>query len=387
MKSDKEYLNEIYEKYEQEKDKSTIFYNQSFKKRNSILKNVAATFLVLVFATTGVFGGVKMYERIFMMPSFTQSVEDNNANQIWCGTFSLVWNDLMNELVGGPVEFEDYESDLANELNKQSFTADMLDEDSYYKVWGKRNLELKNTIEKNISEKFKEKSNVLTDVQWESSTEGYVLYAMLKKNFNFLEPFNVLDKGSFGQCDEAVKYFGIDKDSKSDLYKNVEVLYYNSIDDFGVKLKTKENEDVILYRTNENTSFDKKYAELLEKSSGYPVERKQFIMGDTLKVPYIDVKNKISYDELCNHIIKGTDLRIVQALQTIDIKIDNKGGKLLSEALLEVEKSANTVLNNDRILEKRHFNFDNNFIIFLKESDKEKPYFAMFVTDTQVLVK
>ena len=39
--------------------------------------------------------------------------------------------------------------------------------------------------------------------------------------------------------------------------KNVEILFYNSEDDFAIKLKTKKGEEVILYKTTgENKSFE-----------------------------------------------------------------------------------------------------------------------------------
>ena len=39
----------------------------------------------------------------------------------------------------------------------------------------------------------------------------------------------------------------------------------------------------------------------------------------------------ITYKELCNKQIEGTNYRISQALQTIKFNMDNKGGKLKSD--------------------------------------------------------
>lgn len=387
MKDNKEYLKDIYAKYEQEKDKTTVFYNQSMNKRPKVLSNVAVALIVMMFATTGVFGGIKIYEKILMQPSITQELSNTDTNQMWCATFQLVWNDLMNDVIGGPVEFIGYESALANELNKQSFTRDMLSEGSYYKVHGNSNNELRSTIEHSIKQKFNEDSEVLESIQWDSQYEGYVLYAMLKKEFNFMHPFDILDKDTFAKGTQNVSYFGIDKKSDSKLYKNINVLFYNSQTDFAVKLITKENEEVILYRTDDNTSFEDKYIEIVNKSNKYEKAKKQFTSNDTLKVPYICVENKINYDELCNKPIKNTDWIIIQALQTIDIQIDNIGGKLLSEAVIELEKLESNPIQDVENLEFRDFSFDDNFVMFLKEADKEKPYFAIHINDDQVLVK
>ena len=104
---------------------------------------------------------------------------------MWVGTFNLVWNDFMNDVIQGKVEFEDGESELANELNKQSFTADQLSENSYFKIQGQANSEdLKNKIQNGIKQKFNENSQLIDRIDWNDSN-GYVLYAMLKKEFNF----------------------------------------------------------------------------------------------------------------------------------------------------------------------------------------------------------
>ena len=59
------------------------------------------------------------------------SYESSQANRVWVGTFQLVWNDLMDGIVKGPVKFEGYKSPLVKQLNKQKFNVDQLSEDSY----------------------------------------------------------------------------------------------------------------------------------------------------------------------------------------------------------------------------------------------------------------
>lgn len=41
---------------------------------------------------------------------------------------NLVWNEFMDNIIGGKVEFENVFSKLADDLNKQSFTKEMLNE-------------------------------------------------------------------------------------------------------------------------------------------------------------------------------------------------------------------------------------------------------------------
>ena len=71
----------------------------------------------------------------------------------------------------------------------------------------------------------------------------------------------------------------------------------------------------------------------------------------------------------------GDEYYIEKALQTIEFEIDKKGGKIKSEAGMMVNKAA--IIAD----EPREFLVDDTFTIFLKEKDKELPYFAARISD------
>ena len=94
------------------------------------------------------------------------TLEDEiTTNSIWCGTFQLVWNDMVNNVVKQDVVFTPQEKIVEN-LNKQTFKEDQLSEKDYYKVYDLLTLDLKEKIEKAIKEKFNEKSNILDSIDW-----------------------------------------------------------------------------------------------------------------------------------------------------------------------------------------------------------------------------
>jgi len=359
-----------------------ILIKKGFDEMNKVLKIciiiLCATFILsgVTYATIKIIENVKGKAKI--TPTYTSKLSSTDTNRVWCGTFNLVWNDFMNDVIGRKIEFEDGSSELADELNKQSFTANELNPNSYFKTHGVATFDLKSQIENGIKQKFNEDSKVLDKVEWGNS-EAYVLYAMLKKEFNYLEKFPTLKGNTFGKSEEKVKYFGIEPDTLQTASKNIEILFYNSKEDFAIKLKTKENEEVYLYRTTgENKSFEENYQEMLEKQEQYTGDR-QWNENDILNIPFIRINDEINYDELCGRIIKGTNWYIRQAIQTIDFELNNYGGSVKSEALIEALKNA--------IFEKgREFIYNDDFILYLKEEDKDKPYFALKVDDIDILV-
>ena len=117
---------------------------------------------------------------------------------------------------------------------------------------------------------------------------------------------------------------------------------------------------------------------MIEKSNNY-TGNKTWDKNDVLMIPYIKVQDEINYDELCGRFIKGTQWYIRQALQTIDFELNNYGGSVKSEALIEALRQGILNINREYI-------FDDDFILYLKESDKEKPYFALKVDNSDVLV-
>ena len=60
------------------------------------------------------------------------------------------------------------------------------------------------------------------------------------------------------------------------------------------------------------------------------------------------------------------------AMQTIEFFLDRFGGKIKSEAYMAQKSS---------LPDPRYFHFDDDFVLFLKESDKEVPYLAVYVSD------
>lgn len=304
-------------------------------------------------------------------------------NRLWVGTFQLAWNDLMDGIIKGPVKFAGGTPNVVKQLNRQLFRAEHLNEKSYYKVYGETSPQLKETITAAIKEKFNETSDILEVIDWTQGDGKYLIYAMLKKDFKFITAFDKLKPAKFAHSRGKVDYFGINKKSDKILDDTVGVMFYNSPKDFALEIYTQGNDVLYLYRTDDNKAFDKLYSDMFMKKVQYD-GASDFEADDEFKVPNISLYAEKSFDELCNQEIKGTDFMISQALETVDFKMDNEGVKLKSEAAIATKMS---MMPMEETLKPRKFYFDDTFIVFLQEANRNKPYFALRIYDISLINK
>lgn len=307
------------------------------------------------------------------------SYTTNNMNIIWCETFQLAWNELKT-YIGRDIEFDSNNNDFCIMLNNRIFDNSELSNKDYYVKVKENSYELKKEIENDIEKKFDNKNSKILDEIEFKNTNGIVIYSKLEKKFNFLEKFDILYSRKFSNSEKTVKCFGIDKETAQEVYKNVEVIYFDYYGNYCVKLKTKEKEEVLLCTINDenrNRSFDEIYQEIL--AFNYDGE-KNITKKDSLVIPNVNIDMLINYEELCGKTIKDTNgMYIEKALQSITFSLNQDGGKLFSETTI------NTQSMSSGSVDSRNFDFCNPFIIFLKEENANKPYFSLKVEDTNFL--
>lgn len=309
----------------------------------------------------------------------TMDSESNAKNQVWVGTFQLVWNDLIDELIKHPVEFTSGQPVMADKLNKKAFSVNDLSESAYYKNWGLVSPELKTVMENGIKAKFNETSDILDAFDWTPEEGKYILYAMLKKDFEFVEKFNKLSEDIFHGSEGKVEYFGIENDAEYKQRRSVNVLFYNNRNDFAVQLKSKQGDLIYLYRTNDDKTLDNYYLDMKRKEKDFN-GWKYLEDEDKFKAPLLDFKTKREFDELCGKQIKNSDFMISKAIETLQFKMDEAGVKLKSEAAIGICKSCLPTIKPI----PRYFYFNDKYVIFISEEGKS-PYFGMKITDAEKL--
>ena len=350
-------------------------------KNNKIIRLLLWFIIITVAISSLTYAGFVIYEKYkaSLMPTYTNKFDNSEKNNMWICTFNLAWNEFMDQRFGGPVEFKEGNSELVNSLNQKDFTKDQLSSDDYYIKVAETSPELKEVIKTDIQNKFNvDESSSLDKINF-NLPNSYTIYSFLYKKFNFKTPFDILLPDKFANSEENVKYFGIDSSSSNDLRDNVEVLFYDDNDNFAVKLKTVNNEDVILARIENSNSFEETYNKIKEKEASET--NHTFGESDTLKIPNLIVNTSISYDELCYKELKQNANNIdyiTSAVQTVNFTLNNEGGEVLSNSVAQDITRENKTI-------KRFFDFTDEFCLFLKESDKEKPYLALKVDNTDLM--
>ena len=345
-----------------------ILLKKGFDEMNKFLKIfviIICTTIALsgiVYATTVIYNKYiknNTNHNITMNPSYQSTLDENTINNLWVGTLDLAWKDLEEKIGLNKIELEGEMPQIANDLNESTFSKEMLNPNDY-----------KINVERTV-------------------TNGYKIDATLNKKLNFLESFdNFSDyKWTFGNGEEYIKYFGINNASSEKMNKNVEILFYNKLNngsllsnDMAIKLKTKEGDEIILYRTDDKKSFDEYYEDIKAKTKNYK-GRTEFSEDDELRVPYVKVNGIINYNQLYDKKIKNSKgLYIYDVIQNVNFNLNERGCNLSSKATMVTEYMG---IGQDT----KYCYFQDTFIIFMKEANSDKPYFALKVDNNDILEK
>lgn len=296
-------------------------------------------------------------------------------NIIYCSTFQLSWNEIKN-ILGGNIELEN-SSEIDLYLNRSLSTNKDLSDSSYVAVGGLIKDGVEDTINNQLSDKFKNANLVNFDGLGE---KDIVAYSYLFKKLEFETEFESIKDPLFFDdvFNSEIKAFGIEKYSNFNkkMGQQVEIIDYVDDNDFIISLKTKSlNDELILAKVAPDETLLSTIESVGERiDNGY---RSELIKDDILIIPKFSFDISYEYNELKNqHVINEgfEDYLISQALQDISFNLNEEGAVLESKAFLSMIKAA-----------PRCLVFDQPFLLYMKEKDAEYPYFAMWVNNTELM--
>ncbi len=355
-----------------------LFLN--FQKMEKVSENITTTKKTTTVKTRR----VEPENIVYRNGNLVLSLEDKfKKDAVWCGTFNIIWNDLRDELAKKDIEWIMYPKDsILNNLNKGTFTTKELSNNSYYKKIGRPSLELKKEIEKAIKDKFNQNSDVLDEFNWEEADpeNDWFLYAMLYKEFEFEKEFDKIGKRSFNNSEEKYEYFGINLETNGEVFNNIKLLWYKDKDHFIAELLTKGNDELLIYKGYTEDNFLDAYNKIKEEESknnyyGYGRSGDTFMMPN-LKTNIIEEITEVENKDFL--FSNGDSYHIEKALQTVKFELNNKGGKVKSEAAIITYKNTSI---GDPEEPNIHLDVDKDFMLFIREKGSNLPYLALNIKD------
>lgn len=352
---------------------------------------LVAGFLAMFFARRGYHETIlkadaKDLNNTLVTPHLEASIEPGK-NLLWCSTFQLVWNEGCRA-AGGDIRLEN-EPPMVPALNRKAADPKDVDPGSCLVASGLMKDDIVGKIRSELGLKFRGRAepDLLDRIAPSLPPDGWLAYAYLFRELPFEYPLKRLDEPlAFGSTQVAT--FGLKKATSrmDDIHKaeQVVVLDYKNADDFVLELTPQDKtERIVLAKIAPAETLEKTIEAVRSRAVlGDAKEYKSTLdMGETLIVPMLNFDVWKSYDELEGKKIttpgplQGYDFF---AVQDIRFRLDERGAILKSEGAMAAKCGGPS--------QPREFIFDKPFLVLLERRGAERPYFALWVDNAELLV-
>jgi hypothetical protein len=337
-------------------------------------------------------GASAALERTVVVPTL-DSPCPQDKNVIWCSSFQLAWNEVRDRVVGAPLEVPEV-AELAARLNSAAQSLSDLDPQSVYATGGRIRDGIVQKIEEDMTAKFP--SHSLPDFNHFSDPRGILAYSYLLARVPFKYPFLQIDDGlTFTDSrgvETPVAGFGLWKAylrPHEKIREQVEVLYSEGWPhrdrgresvEYALDLcRHSEPYQVVVALVEPKASLADMLDHVrhrIEEFKGLPhyEEARRLHGNDVVEVPEMFCRIDHRFEELVGKVVSNVGMPIVEALQSIEFRLDRSGAILESEARFAIAASP------------RYFGFDRPFLVCMKKRDAEHPFFVMWVDNAELLV-
>ena len=302
------------------------------------------------------------FEKTDFIPTIEHKI-DSKRNAVYCATLLYAWNEI-REIIKLPLEIPEENHDLIL-LNASRSFVDVLKSDEY-------------TVSGNV--------------------EGDLITA--KAEFSKSLPFEIKledfkNKLSFEK--EAVASFGITGYSDYQKQKNVSIVYYKNDKNFIIKLLPKDrNHEILLFKTEKTFNTMAEMVNEIEKLTKIGKTEKKneklnwkyyYADEDEVVIPKFNFNIETNYSTLEGNKFqtKETDYQIEKAWQRTAFILDESGAEI--ESLSEVTFLAIEETEDYEKPKPKKMIFDSPFLILLKRTDAKNPYFGLWTTNTELMIK
>lgn len=195
--------------------------------------------------------------------------------------------------------------------------------------------------------------------------------------------------------EKEVESFGL-KDYESDIAKQIHVLFYESDEEFAIRLNPEEEEHEILLYMPKNkdynnleecsASFNKqllKHTEITKTEEN--TWRYDFNGIDELSIPVFEFNLETNFEKLEGELFNTTKApyEIEVTYQRIGLLLDEKGAEIESESWI----GATCTEAFEEVVEPtpKHLVFNKPFLIQFKRRDSKNPYLVAWISNTELM--
>jgi len=299
-------------------------------------------------------------------------------NVLYCASFQFAWNVLCDDVIGEEVRLTE-EPAWVPTLNERLVTEDAISEDTYVAMAGFGKDGILNDINTALKQKF---GNDAPVVQENLMPETIFAYAYLMKDLSFKTPFESLDEPLYFQ-NRPVAAFGIKEahrvtQKQQKRAEQVKVLYNDfETESCIIQLETKSvgNELILAKITPKATLLDTLNEVIALTGNSAP----HSFPSATLCIPKFNFNLRHAYTVLHEKYLLNpgfTTYFIEKTEQDIRFRMDEKGVMLRSQARMIANSS----------MSAHHFIFNRPFLVIMRKQGAERPYFALWVDNPELLV-
>lgn len=322
-----------------------------------------------------------------IVPTLDTPIEAGK-NVIWCATFQAAWKGLQNDIVGEAVKL-DGASEICDRLNAANDPAEFMPPKSFYAASGWSDDGIVERIERGFSARFPDKP---APVFPGLAPGGFVAYAYLETSVPFTVPYFDADAPmQFVSSDGGktpIRAFGIrdeDGDAYGELRKQAKILFesYSGdehnpvVDEFILDLCIDSRPvQLVAARIERKRTLGEMIAYVEEKIQSR--EDPWYIGGnDVILVPNMcwRLAHHFAALEKKPFLNEGVLAKQIDvALQDVHFRLDRSGAELASQAHVGWASAG-----------KDLYVFDRPFLVVLRLRESKKPFFAVWVDNTELL--
>ena len=299
------------------------------------------------------------YKNTQFIPTLENEIS-NDKNSIYCATLLFAWDEIRKE-INSPLTISSEYTEL-NLLNSSTSFSDVLKNNEY-----------------------------------ESSIEIDENLIIAKAEFSKSLPFDFKLQSYTNKLvfdNQKVTSFGVNGYDDYEKLKTVKIIYYKNDNNFIIKLLPKEREhEIILFKTSESfnsiaemTTEIKKLTEIgISEIKNDKINWKYYINEeDEIIIPKFNFNIETNYTSLegNNFNAEKQNYIIEKAWQRTAFILNESGAEIVSEA--EIEVAAVEEIEKPK---PKKMIFDKPFLILLKRTDSKNPYFGLWTTNTELMIK